>query len=113
MHILSSIYSLLNITATVTIYPLSLHDALPISPGRVRALRLLRLVTVPLFWGKEIWLVGERHGTAQDNGFHFFRYLRSEEHTSELQSRGHIVCRLLLEKKNRAALLIERHLTNK
>src|SRR5690625_6001095 len=27
-------------------------------------------------------------------------YLRSEEHTSELQSRGHIVCRLLLEKKN-------------
>src|SRR5437870_8313629 len=28
------------------------------------------------------------------------RYLRSEEHTSELQSRGHLVCRLLLEKKN-------------
>src|SRR5437870_8737784 len=26
---------------------------------------------------------------------------RSEEHTSELQSRGHLVCRLLLEKKNR------------
>src|SRR5690625_5767056 len=35
-----------------------------------------------------------------------FRYLRtvirSEEHTSELQSRGHLVCRLLLEKKNNA-----------
>src|SRR5207253_11342076 len=31
--------------------------------------------------------------------------LRSEEHTSELQSRGHLVCRLLLEKKNRAYLL--------
>src|SRR5690625_5870665 len=29
------------------------------------------------------------------------RNLRSEEHTSELQSRGHLVCRLLLEKKNR------------
>src|SRR5690625_6680312 len=28
-------------------------------------------------------------------------YLRSEEHTSELQSRGHLVCRLLLEKKNK------------
>src|SRR5690625_6224721 len=27
--------------------------------------------------------------------------LRSEEHTSELQSRGHLVCRLLLEKKNK------------
>src|SRR5690625_6713617 len=29
----------------------------------------------------------------------FLRHLRSEEHTSELQSRGHLVCRLLLEKK--------------
>src|SRR5690625_7083123 len=29
------------------------------------------------------------------------RYIRSEEHTSELQSRGHLVCRLLLEKKKR------------
>src|SRR5690625_5669850 len=29
----------------------------------------------------------------------FFRIFRSEEHTSELQSRGHLVCRLLLEKK--------------
>src|SRR5690625_3561613 len=31
-------------------------------------------------------------------------FLRSEEHTSELQSRGHIVCRLLLEKKNRISI---------
>src|SRR5437870_9288266 len=31
--------------------------------------------------------------------------LRSEEHTSELQSRGHLVCRLLLEKKNRTGEL--------
>src|SRR5690625_5978969 len=30
-----------------------------------------------------------------------FFYLRSEEHTSELQSRGHLVCRLLLEKKKK------------
>src|SRR5690625_6370757 len=30
--------------------------------------------------------------------------LRSEEHTSELQSRGHLVCRLLLEKKNKTSL---------
>src|SRR5690625_6175183 len=29
-----------------------------------------------------------------------FAFVRSEEHTSELQSRGHLVCRLLLEKKN-------------
>src|SRR5690625_6955387 len=32
------------------------------------------------------------------------RALRSEEHTSELQSRGHLVCRLLLEKKNKAII---------
>src|SRR5437870_9609738 len=35
------------------------------------------------------------------NAFEF--YGRSEEHTSELQSRGHLVCRLLLEKKNETA----------
>src|SRR5690625_6709520 len=31
----------------------------------------------------------------------FERFIRSEEHTSELQSRGHLVCRLLLEKKKK------------
>src|SRR5207253_3909540 len=37
---------------------------------------------------------------AEGNPVGFFReFLRSEEHTSELQSRGHLVCRLLLEKK--------------
>src|SRR5207253_10852037 len=35
------------------------------------------------------------------DGFGLMRSLRSEEHTSELQSRGHLVCRLLLEKKKR------------
>src|SRR5690625_5663187 len=35
-----------------------------------------------------------------DTGFMSANLLRSEEHTSELQSRGHLVCRLLLEKKN-------------
>src|SRR5437870_10933465 len=34
--------------------------------------------------------------------------IRSEEHTSELQSRGHLVCRLLLEKKKRTSLPIPR-----
>src|SRR5690625_6113348 len=33
------------------------------------------------------------------------QFLRSEEHTSELQSRGHLVCRLLLEKKNKVKIL--------
>src|SRR5437870_11161846 len=37
-------------------------------------------------------------------------YVRSEEHTSELQSRGHLVCRLLLEKKKTARILQFTHL---
>src|SRR5690625_5705615 len=36
-----------------------------------------------------------------DSHAHTAKYLRSEEHTSELQSRGHLVCRLLLEKKKK------------
>src|SRR5690625_7039071 len=38
-------------------------------------------------------------------GQDIFHLFRSEEHTSELQSRGHLVCRLLLEKKNTCYLL--------
>src|SRR2546429_4173142 len=41
--------------------------------------------------------LGDEHDIAQDGVF------RSEEHTSELQSRLHLVCRLLLEKKNKTA----------
>src|SRR5690625_5937484 len=44
--------------------------------------------------------VGKEFGGAGANLTEFFELLRSEEHTSELQSRGHLVCRLLLEKKN-------------
>ncbi|MFE5334739.1 CDP-glycerol glycerophosphotransferase family protein [Isoptericola sp. NPDC056573] len=43
---------------------------------RMRWLRFLRLVTRPFFAGREIWLVGERKDTAQDNGAHLFRHLR-------------------------------------
>src|SRR5207253_10945084 len=47
--------------------------------------------------------IGVHHGVttkAETDGFHEARFMffRSEEHTSELQSRGHLVCRLLLEK---------------
>src|SRR5690625_5963503 len=45
-------------------------------------------------------LMGEE-GFSSDSSLLYHRGVpRSEEHTSELQSRGHIVCRLLLEKKN-------------
>src|SRR5690625_6060793 len=81
---------------------LSLHDALPISraQGRLRPTvvlirwrGLLRAVRVLL--GDLALALGRlvaRPRAAAD--------ARSEEHTSELQSRGHLVCRLLLEKKN-------------
>src|SRR6266581_9233272 len=74
-----------NYTATTEIYTLSLHDALPISPrlGARNARRRLRPVR------RARPLPGAR------------RRPRSEEHTSELQSPVHLVCRLLLEKKKK------------
>ncbi|HLS63660.1 MAG TPA: CDP-glycerol glycerophosphotransferase family protein [Ruania sp.] len=44
---------------------------------RMRLARLTRLVTAPFMRGKQIWLVGERADTAQDNGYHLFRHLRT------------------------------------
>src|SRR4051795_8888737 len=69
-----------NDTAPTEIYPLSLHDALPISEVRAEG---------------SIIVLGRLRGVAhaaigRDAG-------RSEEHTSELQSHSHLVCRLLLE----------------
>src|SRR5690625_7034129 len=55
--------------------------------------------------GHKIRISMDGKGRATDNIYveRFFRSIkyRSEEHTSELQSRGHLVCRLLLEKKKR------------
>src|SRR5690625_5574348 len=51
--------------------------------------------------GRNVDMLKLRGGVAQvGNDTNPYRLLRSEEHTSELQSRGHLVCRLLLEKKN-------------
>src|SRR2546422_3391691 len=47
--------------------------------------------------------IASRRSSICDDIFFCVVCLRSEEHTSELQSRLHLVCRLLLEKKNRAA----------
>src|SRR2546422_4420720 len=82
---LVSSFFFFNDTATTEIYTLSLHDALPIST-RKPALSLSRQTTA----------VRRTEGLS---GFSFRVWLRSEEHTSELQSRPHLVCRLLLEKK--------------
>src|SRR2546422_3244886 len=84
-----------NDTATTEIYTLSLHDALPIcNPFTVAAGAATQLVfTVqPSAVPAGAAITPAVQVTAEDP-------LRSEEHTSELQSRLHLVCRLLLEKK--------------
>src|SRR3712207_7082656 len=93
-----------NDTATTEIYTLSLHDALPISavgqrgrdhPGLDQAVGLG-------FRHVEPRLVMPEQGRPGPGAIEHVRPLwrvRSEEHTSELQSRQYLVCRLLLEKK--------------
>src|SRR5258707_7045319 len=77
-----------NDTATTEIYTLSLHDALPIfRPFKLIALWQYERMAVLSPW---------RYLTAVHS---LPRPKRSEEHTSELQSRQYLVCRLLLEKK--------------
>src|SRR2546422_8238037 len=85
-----------NDTATTEIYTLSLHDALPIS----------LILSLPLILNSadyQALLISQ----AQDQLGRKVEMkrahveVRSEEHTSELQSRLHLVCRLLLEKKKK------------
>src|SRR3712207_7546727 len=82
-----------NDTATTEIYTLSLHDALPISVvGNFILTALLLVVSEKA--GKRF------HSEAGEAGYVASQETRSEEHTSELQSRQYLVCRLLLEKKH-------------
>src|SRR3712207_7673927 len=83
-----------NDTATTEIYTLSLHDALPIS-GVDRVLEALEDV-LPADDEHRVDPALEQRG---EGLAHHAVALRSEEHTSELQSRQYLVCRLLLEKK--------------
>src|SRR3712207_8516071 len=96
-----------NDTATTEIYTLSLHDALPIYLPLARhalhdAVPGLRRDAGHGVGGDSA-AVGARDGARRHRGGvrrqHDRRRLRSEEHTSELQSRQYLVCRLLLEKK--------------
>src|SRR2546430_16620090 len=74
-----------NDTATTEIYTLSLHDALPICRKKL------------FIWGWE-----DYSDVFPDTGRHRTEFaVRSEEHTSELQSQSNLVCRLLLEKKKK------------
>src|SRR3712207_7808377 len=73
-----------NDTATTEIYTLSLHDALPISLSKT-IMEADAVISVPKL------KTHKKVGVTMN--------IRSEEHTSELQSRQYLVCRLLLEKK--------------
>src|SRR2546427_4666610 len=91
---LRSFFFFFNDTATTEIYTLSLHDALPISPGP--GLHACRWCPKP----PGTALHGPLHPHANVRPVcRSFLSSRSEEHTSELQSQSNLVCRLLLEKK--------------
>src|SRR5207253_9284521 len=83
LYILSTFF-FSNATPPPALYTLSLHDALPISATRSQIANSVSRSWVTM------------------NTVSPRLCCRSEEHTSELQSRGHLVCRLLLEKKKKA-----------
>src|SRR5690606_39747715 len=77
--------------------PLSLHDALPILEEALPSLRQIagNIAMAGFTAPKILWL--KKH--EPEHYARIAKVLRSEEHTSELQSRENLVCRLLLEKK--------------
>src|SRR3712207_6869300 len=85
-----------NDTATTEIYTLSLHDALPIF-GLVAGQPLTAEVTAAA--ARDLGLERGSRVVATWKAAATRLVPRSEEHTSELQSRQYLVCRLLLEKK--------------
>src|SRR3712207_8542769 len=100
--ILSSLlFFFFNDTATTEIYPLSLHDALPICGHHHELLRVRqRRIAVAVAGGQADALRPRRAGMRARVRLVPLAQ-RSEEHTSELQSRQYLVCRLLLEKKKK------------
>src|SRR3712207_6945764 len=87
-----------NDTATTEIYTLSLHDALPISQRCSATASSSRRAT-----SRTLLRCAARLRTLKASFLRAptSRVRRSEEHTSELQSRQYLVCRLLLEKKKK------------
>src|SRR3712207_9286219 len=94
-----------NDTSTTEIYTLSLHDALPISGQAISGMEaVITSPAMPCSAARKAkcptapaWVMSL--ATTQPTCTSRARAIRSEEHTSELQSRQYLVCRLLLEKK--------------
>src|SRR3712207_6955594 len=102
MKVWSSLCFFFNDTATTEIYTLSLHDALPIWIHTwVRSDDVLYDIGANV-GAYSLVAAKKRGGGARVFAFDpsYANIERSEEHTSELQSRQYLVCRLLLEKKN-------------
>src|SRR2546429_4391945 len=97
LHLMSFFFFFFNDTATTEIYTLSLHDALPISTPRRRRCLPFGPVSRPRKIHQSLRQAIRILPT--------LRFSRSEEHTSELQSRLHLVCRLLLEKKKKKRII--------
>src|SRR3712207_7200817 len=93
---LSMIFFFFNDTATTEIYTLSLHDALPIFHAVFPQTHIQRCIIHQVRQSLTYVSWKDRKAFAADLRMVY----RSEEHTSELQSRQYLVCRLLLEKKN-------------
>src|SRR3712207_9317640 len=89
------IFFFFNDTATTEIYTLSLHDALPILVLHTGVASLED--HEPPY--EEFYRVPPGTASLVNSAHTSGRRVRSEEHTSELQSRQYLVCRLLLEKK--------------
>src|SRR5690606_41519177 len=95
--------SFINATPPCYVYTLSLHDALPIS--NLDDISYTKKKEMEALNGKihlvdPDWDRDNADTRILDSGIAGVFDLRSEEHTSELQSRENLVCRLLLEKKN-------------
>src|SRR5699024_12164449 len=110
-HSILSLFS--NAISPTLFYPLSLHDALPISffnpasliQGHFKVKNDIIHAQRPLISDEHRLFLTGLLGSLGDLGGTTSRLLdRSEEHTSELQSRFDLVCRLLLEKKNNKML---------
>src|SRR3712207_9311519 len=85
-----------NDTATTEIYTLSLHDALPIYKGLYQIIDIGEITLHATIAIDVDWTIMKNSIRELEQG-----HVRSEEHTSELQSRQYLVCRLLLEKKKK------------
>src|SRR3712207_8234443 len=97
-----------NDTATTEIYTLSLHDALPIYPSANFSISTPpSTTTIPAIRSR---FAGSPRNKIPSSTAPL---ARSEEHTSELQSRQYLVCRLLLEKKRKTVGRLARQTTER